>query len=74
MAAGIDVLGPYAPAEFKETNLGPATGAPSSAVARVNGKLSKKMSDDLAGAGGTVVSVEPIVVMGNVYLIVYTSS
>ena len=71
MAAGIDVLGPYAPAEFKETNLGPATTGP---TARVAGKLSAKMTADLTAAGGTVVSVEPIVVMGNVYLIVYTSS
>ena len=66
MAAGIDVLGPYAPAEFKETNLSPGT--------RATGSLSKAMTTDLAAAGGTVVSCEPVTVLGNIYLIVYTSS
>jgi hypothetical protein len=72
MAAGIDVLGPYGPAEFKETNLGPALNAGS--TARVSGLLSHTMSEDIAAVGGTVVSCEPISVLGNVYLIVYTSS
>jgi len=66
MAAGIDVLGPYAPADFKEVNLSPGT--------RATDSLSKTMTDDLASSGGTVVSCEPITVLGNVYLIVYTSS
>ena len=64
MAAGVDVLGPYAPADFKETNLSPST--------RATGSLSKAMTDDMPS--GTVVSVEPITVLGNVYLVVYTSS
>ena len=66
MAAGIDVLGPYAPADFREINLSPGT--------RATGSLSKAMTDDVTAAGGTVVSVEPITVLGNVYLVVYTSS
>ena len=66
MAAGVDVLGPYAPADFKETNLSPGT--------RATGSLSKAMTDDVTAAGGTVVACEPVVVLGNVYLILYTSS
>lgn len=63
MAAGLEVIGPYAPALFKETNLGDST---------VVGSLSKAMHDDLPS--GTIVSCEPVVVLGNVFLIVYHSS
>jgi len=69
MAAGIDVLGPYGPAEFKETNLGA-----SASGTRASGLLSDTMTTDIAAVGGTVVSCEPISVLGNVYLVVYTSS
>ncbi len=58
MAAGIDVLGPYGPAEFKETNLT---------------TLSATMTTDVASLG-TIVSCEPVSVLGNVFLIVYTSN
>ena len=64
MAAGVDVIGPFAPVDFRETNLSPST--------RATGSLSKAMTD--AMPTGTVISCEPITVLGNVYLIVYTSS
>ena len=64
MAAGIDVIGPFSPQEFTPGNLSPET--------RATGSLSKAMTDALPT--GTVVSCEPIVVRGNVYVVIYTSS
>jgi len=64
MAAGIDVIGPYSPEEFSSENLDPED--------RGAGSLSKAMTDDLPT--GTVVSCEPVVVRGNVFIVVYTSS
>ncbi len=64
MAAGIDVIGPFSPEEFSPENLSPDT--------RAAGSLSKAMTDALPS--GTVVSCEPVVVRGNVFVVVYTSS
>ncbi len=64
MAAGIDVIGPFSPEEFSPENLDPED--------RGTGSLSKAMTDALPT--GTVVSCEPVVVRGNVFVIVYTSS
>lgn len=58
MAAGIDVLGPYAPSEFTDGNLSSISSTLTSAVSTL----------------GTVVSVEPIVIRGNVFVFVYTSN
>lgn len=56
MAAGIDVLGPYAPNEFTDGNLSTISASLTTAL-----------------PSGTVVSVEPIVIRGNVFVFVYTS-
>jgi len=60
-AKDIQVLGPYAPADF--------SGAGN------NGALSVAMTADIEGLdsydGSKVVSVEPITVLGNIFLVVY---
>ena len=60
-AKDIQVIGPYAPTDF--------SGAGN------NGTLSVAMTADIEGLdsydGDKVISVEPIVVLGNVFLIVY---
>ena len=57
MAKGIDVLGPYAPSEFTDGNLSTISATLTTATNNL----------------GTVVSVEPIVIRGNVFVFVYTS-
>ena len=56
--AAMNVLGPYSPKEFSAT-----------------GTLGAKMTTEieaLAGySGAKIVSVEPIVVLGNIYLVIY---
>jgi hypothetical protein len=58
MAKGIDVLGPFAPDEFTASNLTTISATLTTATNSL----------------GTVVSVEPITIRGNVYVFVYTSS
>ena len=59
MAAGVNILGPYAPKDFAE-------------LAATRTALDAAMTADLPS--GTVVACEPVVVLGNVFLVVYTSS
>ena len=66
MAAGVSVLGPYPPTQFdKAGDVYSSSGTSKS--------LETRMSEDVdnLGTASNVVSVEPIVVLGNVYLIVY---
>lgn len=66
MAAGVTVLGPFPPTQFdKASEAYDSSGSSSS--------LNARMTADVAalGSASNVVSVEPIVVLGNVYLIVY---
>ena len=66
MAAGVTVLGPYPPTQFDKAG----TDYTSSGTTE---SLNEKMTGDVSALGNAsnVVSVEPIVVLGNVYLIVY---
>lgn len=66
MAAGVTVLGPFPPTQFDKA--GEAYDSSGSSTS-----LNARMTADVAalGSASNVVSVEPIVVLGNVYLIVY---
>ena len=57
----IQVIGPFSPADFNPANLG---------AHDTDGSVSKAMTDAAASTpGSTLVAVEPITVLGNVYLI-----
>jgi hypothetical protein len=66
MAAGVTVLGPYPPKQFDKAGTA-YTSSGSSAT------LDARMTADVAALGNAsnVVSVEPIMVLGNVHLVVY---
>lgn len=55
------MIGPFSPADFSPNNLG---------IHSTAGSLSKAMTDAAASTPGTtLVAVEPITVLGNVFLI-----
>tara|TARA_E500000305_G_scaffold83897_1_gene69690 strand:- start:58 stop:252 length:195 start_codon:yes stop_codon:yes gene_type:complete len=64
MVKAIQVIGPYSPKEF--------SGAGN------DGTLSDRMTDDIEGLSGYVktdiISVEPITVLGNVFLVVFAKT
>jgi len=64
MAKAIQVIGPYSPKEF--------SGAGN------DGALSTSMTDDIEDLSGYVktdiISVEPIMVLGNVFLVVFSKT
>ena len=64
MAKAIQVIGPYSPKEFTE--------------AGNDGTLSTRMTGDIEGLTGYVktdiISVEPITVLGNVFLVVFAKT
>lgn len=66
MAAGVTVLGPYPPKQFDKAGTAYTSSGSS-------GTLNARMSADVAalGTASNVVSVEPIMVLGNVHLVVY---
>lgn len=66
MAAGVSVLGPFPPTQFDKAGTAYSSSGSSAS-------LNARMTADVAalGTAANVVSVEPIVVLGNVYLIVY---
>lgn len=70
MAAGdVTVLGPFPPTQFdKADEAYTSSGSSSSLNARMTAAVGA-----LTNTPGNITSVEPIVVLGNVYLVVYQS-
>ena len=62
------IYGPYSPKEF--STLGVETGNWSNGSGFTDDSLNKRLYTDMNGEGPTFVSVEPITVLGNVYLVV----
>ena len=66
----IKVVGPFSPKEFSKES---GSTAGTLGAYDTSGTLSKAMTDALASIdGSTLYAVEPVVVLGNVYLIVTT--
>jgi hypothetical protein len=68
MGAEVRVLGPYPPTQFSKADTAYVGGADNSSAT-----LNARMTADVAALGTAtdVISVEPVVVLGNVYLIAY---
>ncbi len=62
------VYGPYSPKEF--STLGAEDGNWGNGTGFTANSLNKRLYDDMNGEGTTFISVEPITVLGNVYLVV----
>ena len=67
MAAGVTVLGPFPPTQFDKADEDYTSSGNSKSL---NLRMTEAVAA-LPNAAGDVVSVEPVVVLGNVYLIVY---
>jgi len=72
MGAEVRVLGPYPPTQFSKANTA-YVGGELGTSATLNARMTADVASlhNLAGTAADVVSVEPIVVLGNVYLIAY---
>ena len=72
MGAEVKVLGPYPPKQFDKANTA-YVGGDLGTSATLNERMTADVANlhTLAGSAADVVSVEPIVVLGNVYLIAY---
>jgi len=72
MGAEVRVLGPYPPKQFDKADTA-YVGGELSTSATLNERMTADVANlyQLAGSASDVVSVEPVVVLGNVYLIAY---
>lgn len=68
MAQAVTVLGPYPPKQFDKAGTAYVGGADNSS-ATLNARMTADVAD--LGTAADVISVEPVVVLGNVYLIAY---
>ena len=69
MAQAVTVLGPYPPKQFDKAGTAYVGGADNSSAT-----LNARMTADVVALSNTaanIISVEPITVLGNVYLVVY---
>jgi len=64
----IVIYGPYSPKEF--STLGVENGDWTDGTGFTADSLNKRLYTDINGEGMTFISVEPIIVLGNVFLVV----